>query len=131
VAANPGLFDHGYPLDHHHDPAHHRQPVTYWATQSVEQALAQARQELAERQRADQELQASQRRFQAAVENISDVIVLLTGDGRIIDESIELVTVLEPQLGQVQADPGQIEQLLLNLVVNARTLCRTEGSSSS
>ena len=39
---------------------------------------------------------------------------------RLIGENIILKTVLEPSLGQVKADPGQIEQILLNLCVNAR-----------
>jgi two-component system, cell cycle sensor histidine kinase and response regulator CckA len=39
---------------------------------------------------------------------------------RIIGENIDLRAVLEPTLGNVNADPGQIEQVLLNLVVNAR-----------
>ena len=39
---------------------------------------------------------------------------------RIIGEDIELVTVLGPELGAVMADPGQIEQMIMNLVVNAR-----------
>ena len=39
---------------------------------------------------------------------------------RIIGEHIDLRAVLEPTLGNVNADPGQIEQILLNLVVNAR-----------
>ena len=29
-------------------------------------------------------------------------------------------TVLEPELGSVKADPGQIEQVIMNLAVNAR-----------
>ena len=39
---------------------------------------------------------------------------------RIIGEQIDLRAVLEPTLGNVNADPGQIEQIILNLVVNAR-----------
>ena len=39
---------------------------------------------------------------------------------RLIGEDIDLMTVLDPDLGQVKADPGQIEQVLMNLVVNAR-----------
>lgn len=39
---------------------------------------------------------------------------------RVIGEDVELVTVTDPQLGQVKADPGQIEQVIMNLVVNAR-----------
>lgn len=39
---------------------------------------------------------------------------------RLIGEHIELVTTLKPGLGQVKADPGQFEQVIVNLVVNAR-----------
>jgi PAS domain S-box-containing protein len=39
---------------------------------------------------------------------------------RLIGETIDLVTVTAPDLGSVKADPGQIEQMLLNLAVNAR-----------
>jgi two-component system cell cycle sensor histidine kinase/response regulator CckA len=39
---------------------------------------------------------------------------------RLIGEDIELRTVPAKNLGQVKADPGQIEQILLNLSVNAR-----------
>jgi two-component system, cell cycle sensor histidine kinase and response regulator CckA len=39
---------------------------------------------------------------------------------RLIGEHIELVTALEPTLGRVLADSGQLEQVLVNLVVNAR-----------
>ncbi len=40
--------------------------------------------------------------------------------GRLITESIELCTVLDPGLIRIKADPAQIEQVILNLVVNAR-----------
>ncbi|HMO55772.1 MAG TPA: PAS domain S-box protein [Roseiflexaceae bacterium] len=39
---------------------------------------------------------------------------------RLIDEHILLITRLKPNLGMVKADAGQIEQLLINLAVNAR-----------
>jgi signal transduction histidine kinase/ActR/RegA family two-component response regulator len=39
---------------------------------------------------------------------------------RLIGENIELRTVCDPSLGRIKADPGQIEQVILNMVVNAR-----------
>jgi PAS domain S-box-containing protein len=39
---------------------------------------------------------------------------------RVIGENIDLRAVLEPTLGTVKADPGQVEQIIMNLVVNAR-----------
>jgi two-component system, cell cycle sensor histidine kinase and response regulator CckA len=39
---------------------------------------------------------------------------------RIIGEDIDLITRPAPDLGYVKADPGQIEQVLVNLAVNAR-----------
>ncbi len=39
---------------------------------------------------------------------------------RVIGEDIELTTSLDPGLWRTKADPGQIEQAILNLVVNAR-----------
>ncbi len=39
---------------------------------------------------------------------------------RLIGEDIELVTRLDDGLGLVKADPGQLEQVLMNLAVNAR-----------
>ena len=39
---------------------------------------------------------------------------------RLIGEHIELATSLNSGLGRVKADPGQIEQVIMNLVVNAR-----------
>jgi PAS domain S-box-containing protein len=39
---------------------------------------------------------------------------------RLIGEDIKLHTLLHPSLGRVKADPGQVEQIIMNLVVNAR-----------
>jgi len=38
---------------------------------------------------------------------------------RLIREDVELVSTREPELGKVEADPGQLEQVIMNLVVNA------------
>jgi two-component system cell cycle sensor histidine kinase/response regulator CckA len=39
---------------------------------------------------------------------------------RLLGEDIELTTSLDPELGSIQADPSQLEQVLLNLAVNGR-----------
>jgi PAS domain S-box-containing protein len=39
---------------------------------------------------------------------------------RLIGEDVELITVLDPSLGRIKADPSQIEQVIMNLAVNAR-----------
>ena len=39
---------------------------------------------------------------------------------RMIGADVELVTELDPAIGHVRIDPGQMEQMLMNLVVNAR-----------
>ena len=46
---------------------------------------------------------------------------------RTIPENVEILTDFDPELGSVRADPGQIEQVLLNLAINARDAMPTGG----
>ena len=39
---------------------------------------------------------------------------------RLVGEDVQLTTTLQPSLSNVRADPGQLEQVLMNLLVNAR-----------
>ena len=39
---------------------------------------------------------------------------------RIVGEYIDLVTMLDDDIHRIKADPGQVEQVVINLVVNAR-----------
>ncbi len=48
---------------------------------------------------------------------VSENLKMLT---RVIGEDIELVTQSASELGSVKADPGQMEQVIMNLAVNAR-----------
>jgi two-component system cell cycle sensor histidine kinase/response regulator CckA len=69
--------------------------------------------------------------LQPRVININDVI----GDlekmlRRLIGEDVELVTSLDPDVAEINADPGQLEQVLMNLVVNARDAMPSGGRLS-
>jgi two-component system cell cycle sensor histidine kinase/response regulator CckA len=63
-------------------------------------------------------------RRQVLQPRVLDINKLIGGLGamlrRLIGEDVDLQLVLRPELGQVSADPGQVEQVLMNLVVNAR-----------
>ena len=48
---------------------------------------------------------------------VTENVKMLT---RLIGEDIELVMIPGPELGSVKADPGQVEQVIMNLAVNAR-----------
>lgn len=39
---------------------------------------------------------------------------------RLMDDDIEMKTIVDKDLGTIKADPGQVEQVIMNLVVNAR-----------
>lgn len=47
---------------------------------------------------------------------------------RLIGENIRISTQLEPELAKIEADPGQLTQVLVNLVVNARDAIGTSGT---
>ncbi|HET7322068.1 MAG TPA: ATP-binding protein, partial [Longimicrobiaceae bacterium] len=75
------------------------------STSLTRQLLAFSRQQVLKLQRLD----------------LNEVIVdMETMLRRLIQEDILLVTRLEPELPPVRADPGQMEQVLMNLAVNAR-----------
>jgi CheY-like chemotaxis protein len=63
-------------------------------------------------------------RKQVLQPQVIDLNRLITNLGkmlrRLIGEDIDLTTKLDSKLGHIKADPGQVEQVIMNLVVNAR-----------
>jgi two-component system, cell cycle sensor histidine kinase and response regulator CckA len=55
---------------------------------------------------------------------VSDTVKMLH---RLIGEDIQLITVFAEGLGRVKADPGQVEQVIVNLAVNARDAMTAGG----
>jgi signal transduction histidine kinase len=56
---------------------------------------------------------------------IAETVTMLR---RVIGKEIEMHTTLQPDLGSIHADPGQMSQVLLNLTVNARDAMPRGGS---
>jgi PAS domain S-box-containing protein len=70
-------------------------------------------------------------RKQVLQPEVLDLNSLVEGTGkmlrRLIGEDVEVITSLKPGVGKINADPGQIEQILMNLVVNARDAMPSGG----
>ncbi|MDF0652427.1 MAG: PAS domain S-box protein [Nitrospira sp.] len=97
-----------------------------------------ARREMAEVKKAadraagltSQLLAFSRRQFVAAkIVDLNAIVMNMDGMLRRLlgEDIIELCADLEPQLGAIKADPGQIEQVIMNLAVNARDAMPTGG----
>ena len=71
-------------------------------------------------------------RKQVLSPRVLDLNALLTDSHgflrRLIGEDVEICTALDPAIGAVRADPGQVEQVIMNLVVNARDAMPGGGS---
>jgi PAS domain S-box-containing protein len=72
----------------------------------------------------------SRRQFVAAkIVDLNAIVMNMDGMLRRLlgEDVIELCADLDPQLGSIKADPGQIEQVIMNLAVNARDAMPTGG----
>ena len=67
--------------------------------------------------------------LQPKVMNLNDLVVTMDKMlQRVIGEDVEMKTIAHHSLGSVKADPGQIEQVIMNLAVNARDAMPKGGS---
>jgi two-component system cell cycle sensor histidine kinase/response regulator CckA len=99
-----------------HDPAH---PQVEQIVRAGERAAAMTDQLLAFSRK-----QMQQRRLLDLNAIVADSDKLLR---RLIREDVELTCVLDPELEPVLADPVQLEQVIVNLAVNARDAMPTGG----
>jgi len=66
--------------------------------------------------------------LQLSVVDLNQVIGNVTKMlGSVLGADVELVTQLDPQAGRVRADPGQLEQVIVNLALNARHAMQSGG----
>ena len=93
------------------EPEHPRYPDIELIQKSAYRASALTRQLLAFSRK-----QVLQPKVLSLNEVVGDLEAMVR---RLIREDIELITALEADLGQVKVDPHQMEQVLVNLVVNA------------
>jgi len=67
--------------------------------------------------------------MKTSIVNLNDIVVeVMEMLRRLIGDSITIVTDLAPQLGHVRVDPRQMEQVLVNLAVNARDAMPNGGT---
>jgi two-component system cell cycle sensor histidine kinase/response regulator CckA len=106
ILGNTQLLLHGLPAGHpQHEDVEEIQSAGLRAAELTRQLLAFSRRQVLAPKVLD---------LNAVVASMDKMLC------RLIGEDIELVTRLAPDLGSVSADPGQLEQVLLNLAVNAR-----------
>ncbi|HEX6434480.1 MAG TPA: response regulator [Gemmatimonadales bacterium] len=66
--------------------------------------------------------------LQPSILDLNDVVSNLSRMlGSILGAEIDLVVQLDPDLGRVRADPGQLEQVIINLALNARHAMQSAG----
>jgi PAS domain S-box-containing protein len=99
------LLDPASPLETLRENAEQIHDTAQHAAALTRQLLAFSRQQV---------LTPRQLNINTVVDNMQQLL------HRLIGEDIELVTQLDTDIGQIYADPSQIEQVIMNLAVNAR-----------